>query len=361
MFRLGIGIWVFIRHWDLGIGYLQPLKDMSFKDIKGQDKPINILKGYIEQSRLGGSYLFTGPEGVGKKMVAKTLAKAVNCLEDSGDACDKCASCKKIENNQHPDVHIIDSSSPPAIDASAGKVIAGESQEIKIEYIRKLQRDISLRPYEGKINVFIIDNAHRLTAEASNALLKILEEPPRNSLIILISDKPALIFKTIISRCKILKFLPLKRAELCEIFKKEYRFDNNYSHFLAYFSEGRLGRALRFKDTDILAEKNRIIDRLAIEGKPGWDALSAQNKEGVRSYLNILATWFRDIYLIKIGMPYAEIINFDRKDDLLKCMSHFSFSDLDEILDSISDSILYLEQNINIKLLLYDLMALLHA
>lgn len=312
---------------------------MSFQDIKGQDKSIQLLKRYIEQSRLQGGYLFAGPEGVGKKLVAKSLAKTVNCENRTLDCCDKCASCLKIEMNQHPDVHIIE----------------GIETEIKIEYIRQLQRDINLKPYEGKIKVFIIDNAHSLTAEASGAILKILEEPPKNSLIILISDKPALLFKTIISRCKILKFSPIKRAELKEIFKKNYSLDNNTAHFLAYFSEGRLGRALRLKDTDILREKNRIIDKFALSPRVNLNNFSIQNKEEVRGYLNILATWFRDIYLVKIGMPYCEIINLDRKDELLLAMSRFSYLDLNQIVDSISDAIFYLERNINVRLLLYDL------
>jgi len=314
---------------------------MSFKNILGQNKPINILKGYIEQSHLAGGYLFVGPEGVGKKLVAQTLAKVVNCQEETFDACDRCASCCKVDKNQHPDVHVINTEN---------------NNEIKIEYIRQLQNDISFKPYEGRKKVFIIDNAHRLTAEAQSALLKILEEPPRDSLIILISDKPALLFKTIISRCKILKFSPLSRAGLKEILKKDYSLGNEIAHFLAYFSEGRLGRALKLKDTDILREKNRIIDNLALSRKPtSLDNLSLQNKDEVRSYLNILATWFRDIYLIKIGMAHSEIINFDRKDDLLVAMSRLTFVDLNGILDSISDSFIYLEQNINVKLLLYNL------
>ncbi len=328
---------------------------MAFSDIKGQARPINILKGYIEQAHLEGSYLFVGPEGIGKKFVARTLAKQVNCLKNQTDCCDQCASCLKIEKGQHPDVHIIDGSTSLAINPERSRKVEGGATEIKIEYIRQLQRDIALKPYEGKTKVFIIDNAHKLTPEAQAALLKILEEPPRNSLIILISDKPALLFKTIISRCKILKFAPLIRAELKEVFKKDYGFDNNTAHFLAYFSEGRLGCALRLKDADTLNFKNRIIDKFALSPKLNLDTLPLQYREEVRGYLNILATWFRDIYLVKIGMPYSEIINFDRKDELLKVMSRFSFLDLNEILGTISDSISYLERNINVRLLLYNL------
>ena len=312
---------------------------MSFKDIKGQDKPIQILKSYIQQSRLASGYLFVGPDGIGKAFIAKTLAKAVNCQETTLDSCDRCASCLKIDRNQHPDVHYLHNS---------------ESDAIKIEHIRHLQKDINLKPYAAEKKVFIIDNAHYLTAEASNAILKILEEPPADTLIILISSKPALLFKTIISRCKIVRFLPLKRDRLKETLKKDYGLDNDQAHFLAYFSEGRIGQALKLKDTDILREKNRIIDEFTLN-KIGLMNLSILNKEGVIRLLNILATWFRDIYLVKIGMPHLELINLDRKTQILRLMNRYSLFDLDEILNSISNSLLYLEQNINIKLLLSNL------
>jgi len=335
---------------------------MSFKDIKGQDRTIQVLKECMRHSRLAPGYLFLGPEGVGKNLTAKTLAKAVNCLEETFDtstmlecngersrtidSCDRCISCLKIDNNQHPDVHLISASAD--IDMSA-------SCAIKIEDIRQLRKDISLKPYEGKTKVFIIDNAHNLTAEAANALLKILEEPPGDSLIILISAKSSLLFKTIISRCQTLKFYPLPRLKLEEMLKKDYGFNSNHAHFLAYFSEGRLGRALRLKDTQILNEKNRIIDDFSFLKKPSLQDPLIQNRENVRNVLNILAGWFRDMYLIKIGTPHSELINLDRRDELLRFMNRYSFANLDEILNSISDSLLLLEQNVNIKLLMSNL------
>lgn len=312
---------------------------MSFKEIKGQDNPISILKRHIEESHLAGGYLFVGPEGVGKKLVARTLAKTVNCLGEGFDSCDTCPSCLKIESNQHPDVHLIEN----------------DDSEIKIEYIRQLQKEISLKPYEGRKKVFIIDRAHRLNAESSNALLKTLEEPPKDSLIILVTDKPVLLFKTIISRCRMVKFCALRRQDLEEFLKKEYSLNKEFAHFLAYFSEGRLGQALRLKDTDMIQAKNKVIDRFALSPRINLDSLPLQNKDDIRGYLNILAAWFRDIYLIKVGLPHSEIINSDRKDELLNVMSRFSFMDLNDILDSISNAILQIEQNINVRLLLYNL------
>ncbi len=313
---------------------------MAFKDIRGQDNAVRILTEHMKQSRLAGAYLFSGPEGVGKNLAAVTLAKAVNCLGAKSDACGKCVSCLKIDKVQHPDVHIIDS----------------EDADIKIEQIRILQGQITLRPYEGKKKVFILNNAHHLNPASSNAFLKTLEEAPGESLIILVTDKPSLLLKTITSRCRPVKFNSLPRQELEEILTGEYSLKGDLAHFLAYFCEGRLGQALRLKDVGILEEKNRIIDEFVFQ-KSVSAQKTAQKRQEARDSLNILASWFRDMYLVKTGVPHSELINFDRKNELLRSMQRFSFFELDEILGSISDSLLHIDQNINVKLLKSNLKA----
>lgn len=324
---------------------------MSFCDIKGQDRPIEIIKEHIKHFRLSHAYLFCGPEGVGKKLLAKTLAKTVNCLKLDNDSCDNCPSCLKIDKNQHPDVHFLDDGIPENSLALAQI----DTKSIKIESIRNLQKEANLRPYEGRKKVFIIDNAHNLTSEAANALLKVLEEPPKNSLIILTSSKLSVLFKTIISRCQILKFYPMPRSALSDILRKDYSLDDNLAHFLAFFCEGRLGLALKLKDTGIINEKNKIIDALYMPYNPGLVKMPAWNRQDIRRILNILALWLRDIYMLKSGLPFMELINIDRKEELLKASGSCSFSKLDETLSLISDSLLQIEQNVNIKLILANL------
>lgn len=312
---------------------------MSFQDIKGQEKTIHILKEGMRNNRLNGSCLFIGPEGIGKKALAIKLAKALNCQSNSFDPCEACVSCRKIEKNEHPDVHILDS----------------QGGEIKIESIRELQGEINLKPYEGKKKVFIIDNAHKLNPESSNAFLKTLEEPAGESLIILVSSKPGLIFRTVVSRCQVFRFYPLKRDALRQILKSDYGLEEALAHFLAYFSEGSIGAALKMKDSDILLEKNIVVDEMTVNPKHNPEGLAKLGREGVGNRLNILASWFRDIYLIKTGLPFGELINLDRQDELLKQMNRYSFLNLDEILNSIANSLFYLERNINIRLLLANL------
>jgi DNA polymerase-3 subunit delta' len=314
---------------------------MPFSDIKGQDRALEILKAYLGGGRLEGGYLFAGPASVGKKMTAKILSQALNCAENNNEACGLCPSCLKIKGDSHPDVHIISS----------------DEAQLKIESVRQLQKEINLRAYEGRFKVFIIDNAHALTPEAANCLLKVLEEPPKFSLIILITGKPNLLFKTIISRCKIVKFHAAKREELNKTLNRDYGLDSSLAHFLSYFSEGRLGEALRLKDSGILNKKNSIIDKFVMHSSSGAEGIGIEDKQDFCSILNILSAWFRDIYLIKSGMPDSELINLDRREDLLKTINCFSYSDLDRIISVISNTILCLERNINTKLLLHNLKA----
>lgn len=273
-------------------------------------------------------------------MAAVEVAKALNCLvANDGDACDECPSCRKINSAQHPDVHTIDNA----------------DEEIRLEDVRQLQKSISLRAYEGKKKCFIIRHAQRLNPESANALLKTLEEPVGGSCIMLITAKPALLFKTILSRCQSVRFTVFTRARLEELLKMEYGVEVPLAHFLAYFCEGRLGAALRLKDTHIIEEKNAVIDELFIKGRERTRYASALEKADLRRNLAILTTWFRDMYLIKLGSPYRELINLDRKEDLLRFMNHFSFTELEEVFRLIAELSLYLERNINPRLLLAHL------
>ncbi|MDD5730136.1 MAG: DNA polymerase III subunit delta' [Candidatus Omnitrophica bacterium] len=329
---------------------------MSFEDIKGQDKALRRIRNYMASGHLAGAYLFCGPEGVGKSLAAKTFAKALNCLNGEFDSCDSCASCSKIDKNQHPDVHIINSGEPVlgALEVKSDKTDSGSS-EIKIEEVRGLQSEINLRPYEGRKKVFIIQDAHNLNADASNAFLKTLEEPPKDSVIILVSQKPSLIFKTIISRCQVVKFAYLKRKELQDILSRELKLDDNSVHFLAYFSEGSLGHALSLNKRAIMLEKNRIIDSFLSSAGTSLEGTAKQKRELVRDNLNILASWFRDIYLIKAGIQDSEVINIDRRQELRDSVDRYSFPELDRILNSISASLSYLDKNVNVKLILSNL------
>jgi DNA polymerase-3 subunit delta' len=358
---------------------------MPFADIKGQDTALKILRQRLASGELGASFLFSGPEGVGKSLTATTVAQAVNCQAGGDDACGKCSSCLKIEQDQHPDVHIIDRQlSEEKVEVAIREIERARENrdiflmnkmrkdldeqgiklnetadgvkgirksggnEIKIEAIRQLQREIALKPYEGRKKVFIIRNAHYLTHEAANAFLKTLEEPPADSLIILIGEKAELLLRTIVSRCQEVKFNVLAREKLQELLESEYGVKRDLSHYLAYFCEGRIGTALRLKGTDVLREKNLVLDYY-IKDKKERDA-SSKDKGVFRQQLTILATWLRDIVFLKAGMPPAELIHFDRREEIIRSARSSSLEALQEAFTAVSQAFLYLDQNINLGL-----------
>ncbi len=314
---------------------------MSFSDIKGQDNAIVRLKAGLENNHVASAYLFSGPEGVGKRLAALNFAKALNCLENNSDGCGTCVSCVKIEKGIHPDLHIVDN---------------GAFENIKIEDIRVLQREIALRPYEGRRKIFLINNAHNFNSDSANAFLKTLEEPSGSSVIILVTDKPRLLFRTIISRCQVIKFFELSRPEFEEVLKNSCNLDSRALRFLSFFCEGRIGAAMQWKGRDIIAEKNRVIDFFGPDSRLTAENSFIQERDDLRWSLGVLACWFRDVYFVKAGLAESRIINIDRRDVLGGTANRYSFNELDNILNGISDALLYLEQNANVKLLLADLL-----
>ncbi|MEK6653183.1 MAG: DNA polymerase III subunit delta', partial [Nitrospirota bacterium] len=148
---------------------------MALKDIIGQEKAINILLGTLSQNRIPSSYLFAGESGIGKKFTAVNFAKTLNCLNSQpSDCCDECPSCKKIDSQTHPDF----------------MMVTPEKSEIRVEEVRAIEEALSFAPYEGKRKVVIVDEAEAMNASAANAFLKTLEEPPPQSIIILIASSP---------------------------------------------------------------------------------------------------------------------------------------------------------------------------
>lgn len=311
---------------------------MSKVEIKGHKLPISILLNSLKNNSLASSYLFAGPEGIGKGLVAKYLAQVLNCQENNFEACGICPSCQKIQNLNHPDVHWIN---------------AGNFDVIKIEQVRRLSEEINLRPFEARRKVFIILDCDNLTEEAANCLLKTLEEPPLNSLIILTTPKIKKLLPTIISRCQRINFSALNTVTLKDILQKEYNLPEGASHYLSLSCEGRLGESLRLSQTNILMEKNRLIDGFLNATAANFAGENIfEDREKLKEFLTILMQWFRDIMFLKAGAMPSAIINIDRKNELLKLKDKYSFAEIIQALKDIIQANYLLKQNLNLKITL---------
>lgn len=312
---------------------------MSFKDMQGQDKAISNLRHALENGRVSHGYLFLGPDGVGKKMAAMNFAKALNCKDDKiGGSCDSCVSCMKIDAGSHPDVLFL---KPEKVGAS-----------IKIEKVRELIRSLSLKPYEGRNKVFIIDDADAMGHEAQNALLKTLEEPPAESILILMTSNAKGLFETIVSRLQIVKFFPLRVETVKDILVRTYKMDEVTANVLSRLSSGRLGEALKYKDEDFSNKRSRIIKGLM--DKTFFDSdFDGLSREELKSYLEIMLSWYRDLLVTKArgGPGDGEgLLNIDKKDALAAGAKDMGFEQLDETIRQIILTSSFLEQNANAKL-----------
>ncbi len=329
---------------------------MALKDVIGQDKAINILLRTIERGKIPSSYLFSGESGIGKKFTALNFAKALNCISEkrnndynfSYDACDECSSCQKIDKNIHPDFIMIES----------------EGNQIKIDEIRSIEDALSLKAYEGKYKVVIIDNAENMNQSAANAFLKTLEEPPENSLIILVSSIPELLPETIRSRCCRVNFAPLSSDECLKVIKKVMG-----SKYITRKISSKTSRAKsaddELQDIDILD----IYSRLSM-GKPGYavtsnlieerkwfidlleDMLNAEkdgwsSREEMERWFELLLILLRDMALLKVQKDENLMINVDLKEYIEKLSRTMSLKVIIEIYQQMSKLKGYLRYNLN--------------
>jgi DNA polymerase III subunit delta' len=313
---------------------------MALKDVIGQKKAVNILFRTIQRDRIPSSYLFAGEPGIGKKFAAINLAKAVNCTKIVNshqssfighknnkeeperlltvdyrltDCCDVCSSCRKIDAGIHPDFSLI----------------LPESGQIRIEEIRAINEILFLKPFEGRKKIVIVDDAELMNQNAANAFLKTLEEPPEDSLIIIISSNPDRLPDTIRSRCARINFTPLPGEECEKVIErspghqpsvisrktniKKPETDDSILSTLARLSMGRPGSAI---SGDLIEERDRAVNILKSMLKAGKD--SWVSRDEMEKWFDQILLLLRDIAVSKITQDENSLINSDLKGYLNK-------------------------------------------
>lgn len=228
---------------------------MSFKKIQGQQKAIETLKNFIKSGRVPPALIFSGPAGVGKATCALEFAKTLNCTDENSnkaiDNCSLCQNCKHIDAKTHPDIVFADFE----YQANLRGEELEKQQTIKVDTIRHLTALSQQKATLAKWKVFIVDNAEKLQAEGANAMLKFIEEPPANTLWILITSKREAMLSTIKSRCQIINFAPLSDEILLNILKDNMVEEDLAKEALTY-AQGSSAMAL--KASEILEDFSSI-------------------------------------------------------------------------------------------------------
>ncbi len=318
---------------------------MGWEKIRGQEKAVTLLRHAIERNRLPHAYLFLGSEGVGKKLTALTLAQVLNCAEGGTDFCGRCSGCHKVSNALHPDVVLIE---------------PGDNGSIKIEEVRHLQEKIAYKPFEGRVKVWIIDQAEKLTPQAANCLLKTLEEPPEHSLLILIASQASALLPTVISRCQQVNFARLTASVIKQLLLEQGVAPEVLELGVA-LADGGLSRVSQEQLEEFRACREEALGYL--QGQRGAfedvfvlsDKL-AKNKEQIEQLIQLFNLWYRDLLLLKLGLGKDLLVNQDKFVQLNQQAEGLELPLIQQRLERIQQSFVALQYNANSRLVLENML-----
>jgi len=322
---------------------------MAFLDIPGHVRIKNILRRALAKGRLPHALIFSGPEDVGKKKMALVLAQALNCLELSDDACGRCANCRAIENGRFPDVLAIE---PVAT-------------SISIKVMRDMKDRAYRRPMSGRNKVFIIDDADKLGADAAHSVLKVLEEPPVGTYLILVTPNPHLLLATIVSRCQVLEFAGLAEEEIAGILIAEGH-PAEQARILALLAQGSLSRAQDMDWEEIGEERRRTWELFSavllwnhpsrfltlFSRTPVW-----RLEDALRRTLGLFGCFCRDCLLVVSQGSLRMLMNPDFEKPIVEVSTAAGRRRVLEVLDRIESLLQDLPKNLNRKLLVNSLFA----
>jgi DNA polymerase III subunit delta' len=314
---------------------------MTFAQVIGHDRQKDILRRALTSGRLAHAYLFDGPEGIGKRLIALALVRAIFCHQGTG--CGNCSACRKVDHHNHPDLHLLEP----------------DGASIKIEQIRALQRELSFRPLEASKKICLIDGAEKMNQSSGNALLKTLEEPSSDTLMILLSARAEGVLPTIRSRCQRLPFTRIPRETLRTVLVERMGIDETEGHILAALSEGSFLKALG-KDRDLYLERRREILKNLTALSPGSivplfelaHELATREKDRLPEIIEILQAFYRDLLLYRNGYPESELVNIDLLEKIRRVGNRESNRSLQCKLDALAAGRRQLERNANRELVM---------
>ena len=328
-----------------------PMHDWN---IVGHDHAINTLRRALVAQRVRHAYLFTGPEHIGKALLAQRFAQTLLCT-GGGDAhnapqnpCNTCLSCRKIMHGNHPDVHYISRST--------------DKQFILIEQVRALQADAARKTLEGRRNIFIIQGMHEMNVQAANCLLKTLEEPEPDVVLLLTAPDPGVLLPTILSRVQQVPMQLLTTKQIKTALEDRWHVEPGEANLIAALAAGRMGWSVQaVEDEDMLAERQAQLEMLAKLSTAGkvqrFDVaqrLSADS-DRLHAILELWLLWWRDIVLAANNCLDL-IVNVDMQGVIQKQAAKVGAAESQRMVRAILGTMEALDQNVNARVALEVLM-----
>ena len=317
----------------------------GFSDIIGHEQIIEHLKNAIALNKVSHAYILNGPDGSGKMMLAEAFAMALQCEGEGEKPCLTCHSCRQAIDHNQPDIIYVTHEKPNVI---------------KVDDIRKqINNDIAIKPYSSRYKVYIVDEAEKMNAQAENALLKTIEEPPAYAVIMLLTTNADSFLPTILSRCITLNLKAVKADVIKDFLMKKYQIPDYQADVCAAFSQGNVGKAIQLASSEQFGELKASVLQLMkrLQDIDLYEMTAAvkqiaEYKLSVNDYFDLMMIWFRDVLYMKATNDANELIFKDEVYDIKKQAARRSYQGLETILKALETAKIRISANVNFDLVI---------
>lgn len=316
----------------------------TFKDIIGQEQIKDHLTHTIEQGKISHAYVINGERFSGKEFIANVFAMALQCeYPDGVEPCQQCHSCKQALSGNQPDIIRVTHEKP---------------NTIGVDDIRtQINTDIAIKPYSSPRKIYIIQEGEKMTAQAQNALLKTLEEPPAYAVILILTTNMDALLPTILSRCVVLNMKPVRDDLVKKYLMEELQIPDYKANVCVAFARGNLGKARQLASSEEFDHiKEEAVSMLKyVQDMEINEMLAAikkiqEYKFDVEDYLDILAIWYRDVLLFKATNDANHLIFKEEIQYIKKCADRCAYEGIEDILKALDKAKSRLKANVNFEL-----------
>ena len=319
----------------------------GFKDVVGHRNIIKYIQNAVTADAVSHAYILNGERGSGKKLLANLFAMSMQCQnrDEDGDACGKCRSCKQAMSGNHPDIIHVTHEKPNTISVD----------DIRVQ----VNDDIVIRPYSSKYKIYIIADADLMTAQAQNALLKTIEEPPEYAVIMLLTENAETLLPTIRSRCIMMKLRNIKDQLVKKYLMEQLEVPDYKADVCVAFAQGNMGRAIMLARSEHFNEIReeavhllRNIDEMTVPELTEAVKRCMAYRLEINDYLDIIAIWYRDVLIYKATKSVDRVVFSDQIKYIRERARKSSYEGIENILDALEKAKARIKANVNFELVM---------